>query len=205
MKARLSSHWPLKLVLAVGACFLICGPYFLLQLSTSPPLVLTGPEFPLLPWTVWWYVSLYPFLFLTYALIEDKEELLNQVKLLSALTVISHFIFYFFPTAVESPAYWEPYWPYDLVRHFDGQRNACPSLHATFVGLGLLIWRRLWQKDRSLRHLRVPVVLWGGLILLSTLTTAQHVPVDLVAGLALAWIGWLTANNIGRNGNDDKQ
>ena len=84
-----------------------------------------------------------------------------------------------------------------LLRHpgpcrFDGGAGiVCfPSFHVVWA---ILCTQALW----GLRFLRIPVVIFAGLIILSTVTMGEHYLIDLVAGAVVAGIAAWTANWLG--------
>jgi membrane-associated phospholipid phosphatase len=69
--------------------------------------------------------------------------------------------------------------PYAIDLHFRDPIVALPSWHTIFAVLGALVWRPL--------RLAWPIaVAWSALIVVSTLTTGWHYPVDVLAGIAIA-------------------
>lgn len=138
---------------------------------------------PLLPWTVYGYVSLYPLLALNLA------YLLPRPRALRALTdaVIlanagASVIFALWRTTVERPplpsgagarllaALWR----------IDPPHNALPSLHAAY---GVLL---AWAHLRLQSPLAPAMALWSAAVIGSTLSTKQHRSLDLLGGAVLA-------------------
>jgi membrane-associated phospholipid phosphatase len=70
--------------------------------------------------------------------------------------------------------------------------NCFPSLHVALAGVaGAALWRRGW---------RALALVWPGLIVVSTLTTRQHVGWDIAAGAALAAAAWTVTPRLVRHG-----
>lgn len=107
---------------------------------------------------------------------------------LSTVIVIGILCFFFFPTYVVRPTISpdDPAMaPIRFLYNSDNVYNALPSGHAYITALLTLYWSR-WKP-------RLRPVWWAILliVLLSTLFTRQHYVLDLVAGLALAGLGYV--------------
>src|SRR5690606_33794385 len=80
---------------------------------------------------------------------------------------------------------WQQYPTLQFLKQSDTSGNACPSLHVAFA-----VFSGLWLQV-MLRHLQVGRLwcwgngLWCGAIIASTLTTRQHVLIDLICGAIL--------------------
>lgn len=117
------------------------------------------------------------------------------------LSVLGLSIFVFVPTAVPDLEWdWSNYPSLLFLKQSDASGNACPSLHvgfAVYAGLWLNIilpnlpLSRFWQGAN---------LLWCNAIVFSTLTTKQHVLIDVICGAFLAALffagnsGWLSRN-----------
>jgi membrane-associated phospholipid phosphatase len=143
---------------------------------------------PFVPWTIWIYLS--QFLLVPWALVSERDDATRSrafyAMLLAAL--LSCVVFVIFPTRVPHPATptgglsglaWH------LLRMLDTPDNAFPSLH---VALATLAGVALWRGRR-----RLIAAIWPGCIVLSTLTTRQHVSWDVAGGLVAAAIAWFLA------------
>ncbi|MGZ3423504.1 MAG: phosphatase PAP2 family protein [Polyangiales bacterium] len=64
---------------------------------------------------------------------------------------------------------------------------AFPSWHAILAVLAAITLARV-------RFLLVPSIVWGGLVVASTITTGWHYVLDTIAGVAFAAIAWLLAS-----------
>ena len=140
---------------------------------------------PLLPWTVYGYVSLYPLLLANLVYLVPRPRALRPV--LQAVTLanaLSGMLFVTFRTTVPRPtlALGHGSRLLRLIWQADPPHNAVPSLHTTYsVLIALAHWR--WRSPY-----RAIVLPWCSLIIATTLTTKQHQTVDVVAGIALGSI-----------------
>ena len=138
---------------------------------------------PFLRWTIWIYLSEYPFMVLALWLGTDDRERSRLFYAFILAATIGLAIFILWPTAVarESPGsdgvtglLWR--WLYSV----DTPANALPSLHVANTCLAAACLRRCGGAWRMI----APV--WTVLIVLSTLTTKQHYAIDIAGGIALA-------------------
>ncbi len=189
--SRLAAHWRLKLVwtpIFMAAFFLA---YFLvlnhpLVRVTTMPVTALDLLIGFHPGSLALYVSLWVYVLLPSALMDDTAELAVFALAAIALAAAGLAVFLVWPTAVP---HWDIDWSlYPALAHLksaDASGNACPSLHAAFA-----VFSAAWI-GRLLRRLRVPLawravnVAWCAGILYSTVATRQHVAVDLAAGAVL--------------------
>lgn len=140
---------------------------------------------PLLPWTAYGYVSLYPLLVANLVYFVPRPRALRP--LLQAMTLantLGGLVFVTYRTTVPRPPLpiSRGSWLLGRIWQVDPPHNAVPSLHTTYsVLIALVHWR--WHSPY-----RAIVLPWCGLIIATTLTTKQHQVVDVVAGIALASI-----------------
>lgn len=139
-------------------------------------------KIPLLPWTVWIYLSGFPFLIVALWLNRCVVSLNKHLYSLFFLCFSSNLIFFFFPTSLprdqiqpkntsETVLSW--------IHWIDLPKNCCPSLHvsiAILVALGFL--------DDKKEHFPW-IFAWALLVAGSTLTTHQHSIWDVLGGLTL--------------------
>jgi hypothetical protein len=142
------------------------------------------PLMPLIPASVLVYLTLGPFTLLAAWYAEDAAFRRLLIAALLAM-LVAYAIFLVLPRQIEREALpdghpWRPL--FTLLRSLEGPLNTCPSLHVVYASLVLAIRRWSW-----------PVCLWGGAIILSTLTTRQHVAVDVASGVGLAGAAWWLA------------
>jgi len=141
---------------------------------------------PLISWSAWIYFSLWVYICMPQSLMADRRVMLYYLAGAALLSTIGLSFFFFYPTAV--PAWevdWSRYPTLGFLKSLNNAGNACPSLHvgfATFSGCWL-IWlnRRLGLSPVW----RVLSILWGVAIIISTMTTKQHLLIDVIFGLLL--------------------
>lgn len=139
---------------------------------------------PFTPWTIAIYASQFLFLFLTLWLSPTSEDLKNLLAAIAVATAISAAIFIVWPTAINRP---DPHnAAFSALYLFDVPTNCFPSLHVALAIIAAAMWPH--------RRTRPLAWLWAFAILVSTLTTKQHVAVDILAGavvgvVALIWTG----------------
>lgn len=195
----LKTNWRLKLLVTValngfywiGYATLGHYAFFPLRavpLTTVDRLVPFDPD----PWG-WIYFSQFLFTAGLPWMLTDRLDIRRYSFGLVAMSLISFAIFFLFPTASPRPLDVGTSIPMRAIAKLDGPLNAFPSLHAAFiVYMGMLGWRMF---GRSAPKLTIGVTLiWGGVILYSTLATKQHYVLDLLAGGAIGaiadWLAW---------------
>jgi membrane-associated phospholipid phosphatase len=151
---------------------------------------------PFIPQTAWIYQSLFFLLPLATFVQPDRNSLLRFTGGFCLLVLTFATIFWVFPTELLVPLPDEGLsWGYDhLVRAVDGRRNAFPSLHAsltTFAGTSMIL---VFRKSRLVLVL---TALWTTALLISTLTTKQHIFLDLLASAMTGLAAILTATYFG--------
>lgn len=143
----------------------------------------------------WWVGS-----FLWAAWKRDYPSYLAFAVAMLAVFLSSYIIYLMYPTYIERPLLNGENWETNLLRFVyssDRTYNALPSGHTYTSVLIALFWSKWYPKKRWL---------WigiTGIVLLSTLFTAQHNLPDLVAGTLLAWAGyrfgnWWVEKDLGR-------
>ena len=130
---------------------------------------------PFIPWTIAVYLSQFLFLFLALWLQTDSARLTRAFAALAIGTILSCAIFILWPTTVPRPPVRNA--AFDALWLFDVPANCFPSLHTALAAIAAFFWPR---RGRWL------AILWAAAIILSTLTTKQHVAIDVVGGLAVA-------------------
>ena len=178
--------------------------FYILEHPTRPPqtmpILAVDQWVPVLSWTAWMYFSLWFFICIPLALMENRRVMLFYLGGALLLSIIGLSIFYFYPTMVPiTETDWSRYPTLEFLKSSDNVGNACPSLHvgfATFSGCWF-VW--LLRKLR-LSPLWVGLsILWGLAIMVSTLTTKQHVLVDVIFGFLLGGlVFWVNAYFVNR-------
>ncbi len=134
--------------------------------------------------SLWVYVSLAP------SWMMDKDQLVAYFWASWGLGISGCAFFYFWPTATPPPDIdWARYPSYGFLKTVDDAGNACPSLHVAFA-----VFSGIWAHV-GLRQMRSPAWalainwVWCLGIVYSTLSTKQHVVLDVAAGavLGVAW------------------
>jgi len=191
---RLAAHWRLKLAWIPVFMAVFFFGYFLvlnhpLARVTTMPVTALDLLIGFHPGALALYVSLWIYVLLPPALMDDTTELAVFALAATALAAAGLAIFLVWPTAVPRwDIAWSHYGAIARLKSVDASGNACPSLHAAFA-----VFSAVWI-GRRLRRLGAPLLLqvasagWCGGILYSTIATRQHVALDLYAGAALGGI-----------------
>jgi membrane-associated phospholipid phosphatase len=188
---RLAAHWRLKLVwIPVFMTAFFIGYFLVLNHPIARVATMPVTALDLLvgfhPGALAFYVSLWIYVLLPVALMDDRAELAVFARAATVLALAGLAIFLVWPTAVPKwDIDWARYGAIARLKSVDASGNACPSLHVAFA-----LFSAVWL-GRQLRPLRAPLVLqlvsgcWCAGILYSTIATRQHVAVDLYGGTAL--------------------
>lgn len=177
-----------------------CLGYFATRLVTTPwhHYYLTLPldnRVPLVPWTISIYFLSYPFWFLNYYLCA-REEKSSAYRLLCADFLVKGIAIFFFlliPSTLERPQVTGSGLWNDLVRWLyisDAPDNLFPSIHciaSTLSAVGIRKNKKipLWYRLFSFLMMIA--------ICISTLTTRQHVIVDVIGGVGFALLCYYLA------------
>ena len=163
-------------------------------LPLAVPIMLSPSAFddaiPRLPWTVWVYLSQFPFLGFVYWQACGTVTWARNLRGMLAATVASVSVFVLWPTriareTVDADA--ATTLAFSMLYGTDPATNCLPSLH---VSLALLGASGFWPERPRLARACLG---WAALIIVSTLTTKQHYAVDVVAGVVVAaGAAWLT-------------
>lgn len=148
---------------------------------------------PVVPWSAWVYFSLWVYICVPSSLMCRANELGYYLMGAAWLAVLGLSCFYFLPTAVPDWGIdWSLYPTLEFLKSSDASGNACPSLHVAFsIYAGLWI-SRILRFLAAGRCLSAVSWLWCWLIILSTMSTKQHVFVDVLCGVALGvFVFWL--------------
>jgi fatty acid desaturase len=171
-------------LIAMG--LLVSLPYFWLERHVVFPAVqipssVIDRAVPFVPLAGWLYVSLYIQLALPLLLARDSARLRHMVFGFGWIVVVSHLLFFFWPTSVPAFSSEVSNLPLRLITSADTWGNALPSLHASLAVYCALCSAVLLKR----RNLRFALWTWTLLILASTLLAKRHELVDIVAGAAL--------------------
>lgn len=163
-------------------------------LSPGTPVTLApspvDESIPRLPWTVWIYLSQFPFLGFVYWQSFGTVAWARNLRGMLVATVASVSLFVLWPTriardAIDADA--ATTLAFSVLYGTDPATNCVPSLHVSLALLGALGF----SPERP--RLAGACLGWATLITASTLTTKQHYAVDAVAGIVVgAGAAWLT-------------
>jgi membrane-associated phospholipid phosphatase len=167
--------------------------YFLAQSFPIQPINILELSFidksiPLIPWTIWPYVGLYPFLLIMAFSFKTSHHLNMAAFSFLVMNIIAFFIFMLFPIAYPRELYLI-FAPSNLhehtlnfLRNLDSPLNCLPSLHVANCFI-LSFWKN--RENPKLTKLTLTCTL---IISASTLTTKQHYIYDVITGFLLAWV-----------------
>lgn len=182
-------HFWIKLVghsLAIPAflaVYLLVGANPMFPVTVMPTLAIDRWA-PLLPWSVWIYFSLWVYICLPAIFMPSKRELWLYFLGALLMAVVGLTIFVFWPTA--TPHHLKDWTGYPATLTFmkaeELSRNACPSLHVSYA-----VWTALWlhhllRRAGAGKRWLIGNIVWAVVIIISTMTTKQHVIIDLFAG-----------------------
>jgi membrane-associated phospholipid phosphatase len=166
-------------VLYLGSAAAAIGTPYLLEPTALDRAV------PFVAQSIWIYLS--QFVLLPYALATASDDAARTRGFYAMLvaTVIAAAIFVLLPTRVTpgaAPSDGLIGLAWHGLRLADTAHNAFPSLHVALSAIaGILLWRTR----------RMIAVAWPALVVVSTLTTRQHVAWDVAGGFVLAAIAWV--------------
>lgn len=193
---RLRSQLALKLALLVALNLVVYTPYIYLQHHQFFPVATLAPTIldrliPFWPGSVWLYLSIDLLMPIGPFLMNRRDELLRYASGIILIAVIASGIFLFWPTAISRPAIPNPSAAYRLLISLDQPLHAIPSLHAAFAIYSALCAIFVIRNFDRGKLWPIALWLWATLILLATLTTKQHMLVDILAGSALGLCAYL--------------
>jgi membrane-associated phospholipid phosphatase len=167
-------------VTSLGYDVLNHGPY---RLFLRTPM---DQALPVVPLFVVPYVSLKPFLYgsLLIFLLFRARIFQSAVLSMIATFLISYVFFAFLQTWVDRPVLHSDDVLTRMIRDVyagDNPYNDFPSLHVSLSAIIAIHW---WRFSRRFSW---PLVLWGGLIAISTVMVKQHYVVDIPGGLIIAF------------------
>jgi membrane-associated phospholipid phosphatase len=164
--------------------------------SRSLPLTSFEEALPLLPWTIWPYLTSFPVMVLIFFDVRSLDNLHRLTYAFLALQLICNLVFIFFPVAMPRELFPLPdgmgpvmRGMFEYTRTVDTARNCVPSLHVANSCLISLVY--LKENRRKL----LLAGSWVALVAFSTLGTKQHYLWDVVSGLGIAVALYLLAFN----------
>jgi len=154
------------------------------------PLTAVDRALPFLPASLPVYLSLWFYVTLPPTLIDDRRELERYGIAVGLVCLAGLACFLLWPTAVPPMVLdWQDFPGSAVLQGIDAAGNACPSLHvATAAFSAVWLHRQLGQLGAP-AVVRLLNALWGIAIVLSTMSTRQHVFLDAAAGTALGLAG----------------
>ena len=195
--ARLRVHLGRKIAVWLGLAAGICIPYFSLQhVDWMPvrtlPVTFIDRAVGFSPGWIWAYVSLALLVPLAPLVATRRDELRRYAIGLTLLCAPCFVIFLLLPVAGPRPG------PeaqvtglYAAIVSIDRPSNSLPSLHAGLTVYSLLFAHRVFGRGlRGAGHgaFVTGAIVWGALILYSTLATKQHWVLDLPPAIVIAWL-----------------
>ncbi|HSY54712.1 MAG TPA: phosphatase PAP2 family protein [Opitutaceae bacterium] len=161
------------------------------HLTLFTPTVLPFTAFekalPILPWTMWPYLTSFFFMVIVFFDVRNLENLSRLAYAFLTLQVVANLIFIFFPVSIPRDLYPLPAdigpvekWMFNYIRTVDSTINCLPSLHVAdccLIGL-------VYLKEN--RGKFVFAMLWVALVSFSTLGTKQHYLWDVIGGIVIA-------------------
>ena len=167
-------------VASLGYDYLNHGPY---RMFLRTPL---DQALPVVPIAVVPYVSLQPFIYASLVIFLLLRVRIFQSAVLSMIATfaVSYIFFAFLQTYVDRPALTGNDVLTRMIRDVyagDHPFNDFPSLHVSTSTIIAIHW---W---RFLRAYSLPLVVWAGLVAISTVLVKQHYVPDIAGGLVLAF------------------
>lgn len=148
---------------------------------------------PFIPWTVFFYVSDYVLVILTFLLCRTRDNALRFFFAQMSVILFATATHWAVPIAFPRELYplppdisTLPHLALNFVRGVDAPTSCVPSLHVADSMLAAFLMRRERAK------LFPWLMTWAVAIAISTLTTKQHYLVDVITGIALALVAALT-------------
>ncbi len=175
--------------------------HFYIQEPKMLPLTWVDRNIPVMPWTIWIYISEYLIFFLLIFYAKSPELMKRMVIAYSLCLVGSFIVFFFYPTILpahyrlhlESAEFNLNFLMFNFIKTIDVPGNCFPSLHVAICFLAGFVFL-----DVAFRRALI-LILWTVAICVSTLTTKQHYFYDIPSGFLLAllsfcaslmWVPW---------------
>jgi membrane-associated phospholipid phosphatase len=184
---RLKSEWGLKLLLLFVLNLWVYLPYLFLERhhffsATTMPLSVMDRRIPFWAETVWIYLSIHCLMPIGPFLINQRQQLIRYAAGIVLIGLVADVVFIFWPTTCPRPDATGTNAIYRHLVSIDNSFHAFPSLHAAFAIYSARVAVMVVREINGSPFLKVILWLWAFLILLATLTTKQHVIVDIIAG-----------------------
>jgi membrane-associated phospholipid phosphatase len=179
------------LLLALVPLYIFISELFPPRTRHLPELALDR-ALPLVPVWALIYGAFYLFLILLLIVVVRQDELVRRTVYAYLLIWITAYVFFFFlyPTAAPRPprVIGEGFamWGLRALYSSDPPYNCFPSLHVAHSFVSAL------ASYRVNRGLGVLAMICAALVALSTLFTKQHYVVDVIAGVVLALVAYVT-------------
>ena len=174
------------------SCFFL-GYFYLLHHPKFPvtqmPLTALDHLIPFVPTALPAYASLWFYVCLPPTLLVNLRQLFFYTAWIGSLCLTGLSCFYFWPTAVPETGLKAPdSLGFAILQGVDATGNACPSLHVATAVFSAIWLDHLLREINAHFRWRILSWLWVALICWSTLAIRQHVVLDVVAGLLLAFM-----------------
>ena len=178
--------WSMVALFAVMPAYLFIG-----RLGGTPTTPDIGLDhwLPVVPAWSFVYWSLFLAALLPVFVVHQQELVRRTVLAYLMAWLTAYAIFLVFPTVTARPATWPgdgfADWAMRLILATDTRYNCFPSLHVAQCFLAAFAVHRVH------RGVGAAAALWASLVAVSTLLTKQHYVLDVIAGVALAYAGYL--------------
>jgi membrane-associated phospholipid phosphatase len=192
--ARLRRWWLVKMIgTSLGMAAFFAAYFWVLHHPVGAVTImpLTAPD----RWIGFWpgalplYLSLWLYVSLAPALLDDRRELIAYGVAAVGLSVTGLGIFLFWPTIVPpADVDWSVHPSFAFLKSVDASGNACPSLHVAFAVFTAMWFGRILRQLGGGPALRAFNWLWCLGILYSTIATRQHVALDVLTGAVLGLV-----------------
>jgi len=182
--------WRAKLACTLGILVYYMAGYFVLnripfETYHDVPALPVIDELPLIPWTILVYNSVFVLGALGIWLLPDARTVQRYFVSAIVAYTINYVFFALLPTRIHRAPLPEEdgffLWALARIRDIDKPHTCFPSLHMTNCGLVVI---GLWRTKAGPWFL-----FWTLAIAASTLTTDQHLFLDLPAGILVALVG----------------
>ena len=192
---RLKAFARLKLVLLVLLNVIVFAPYHFFQQHQFFPTTVVQPSFvdrllPFLEWSVIAYLSIYILMPIGPFLMKQRGEIVRYSVGVVSIGIVADVVFLFWPTICARPDAPGANAIYRALVQVDQPYHAFPSLHAAFAVYSALCGIRVFAEMTVKNFGRAVFSCWAVVILLATLTTRQHVFIDIVAGSILGFAAY---------------